>query len=220
MKLNLDRGARRIWRQIRGPAKATQRLIGVIRKRIFPPPRPVSPDGRLLVHLGCGPIELPGYINVDMMPLPHVHFVGGVQSLPMFGDSSVDLLYACHVLEHVPRRELVETLVEWRRVVKPGGVVRISVPDFDLLLKMSEAEGSLASIQDPLFGSYEHSYDLHHSAFNDPSLRALLLRAGFTTVREWNPEREGLVPYRDWSTRRATGKRGTYFVSLNLEAVR
>lgn len=216
----LRRDVRKILRRVRRQVFGVRRLVGVARKTVFRTPLPASPDGLVRVHLGCGPVDIPGYVNVDMLPLPHVHHVCGVQRLKVFADESIDLLYACHVLEHVPRRELRETLEEWRRVLRPGGVLRISVPDFDLLLKMRDGEGSLAAIQDPLFGSFEHAYDLHHSAFDEATLGARLTEAGFSSVRAWDPVVTGVAPHGDWSARTIRGKRGEYPVSLNLEAVR
>lgn len=212
--------AKRAWKRVRGPLAEVRRVAGAMRKAIARPALPTNVDGKVRVHLGCGSIVIPGYINVDMMPLPHVHYVGGAQELSMFDDESVDLLYACHVLEHVPRRELIVTLSEWRRVLRPGGVARISVPDFDLLLKARDAEGSIAVIQDALFGSFEHAFDVHHSAFTEESLTQLLGKSGFSSVRRWDAEREGLASYGDWSTRRIRGGRVEHFISLNLEAVK
>lgn len=212
--------ARRVWRRVKGPLQEARRLAGALRKKVLPTPRPAAPDGKVRVHLGCGPIDLPGYVNVDMMPLPHVHFVGGVQQLGMFGDGEVDLLYACHVLEHVPRRELKATLQEWRRVLRAGGLLRLSVPDFDLLVGAMQKENDVAAIQDALFGSFEHTYDVHHSAFTGAYLTRLLVEAGFRDVRPWTAEEAGIAQYGDWSSRKIRGIRSEHFISLNLEATR
>src|SRR5712691_10133775 len=133
-----------------------------VAKKLNRPSLPVNADGRVMIYLGCGEINMPGYINVDMLPLPHVHYVSSVSKLPMFSDKCADLLYSCHVLEHVPRRDVMKTLAEWRRIVKKGGIVRISVPDFDALLAMREGEGGdVDAILDPLMGSQDHEFDFH-----------------------------------------------------------
>jgi predicted SAM-dependent methyltransferase len=52
------------------------------------------------LHLGCGNINYPDFINVDLMPASHVHYVRGINNLKPFKNNSVDLIYACHCLEH------------------------------------------------------------------------------------------------------------------------
>ena len=49
-------------------------------------------------------------------------------------DNSVDLIYACHLLEHFGRWEMHEVLQEWYRVLKTGGLLRLAVPDFSALI--------------------------------------------------------------------------------------
>ena len=72
------------------------------------------------IHLGCGKVRLPGFINIDIQPGPAVDLVGDIRNLD-FEDSSIDLVYSCAVIEHVGRREWVDLLKDWRRVLKPGG---------------------------------------------------------------------------------------------------
>jgi predicted SAM-dependent methyltransferase len=201
--------------------KSLQTRVRVAAKKLHPPDLPVNPDGSMLIYLGCGEINMPGYINVDMLPLPHVHYVSSVSKLPMFSDRSADLLYACHVLEHVPRRDVIKTLMEWRRVVKEGGIVRISVPDFDALLAMRESEdGDVNAILDPLMGSQDHQFDFHFSVYTEDSLSRLLKEAGFDQVRQWDADSVGYAKYGDWSSRCVTRNSHRYFISLNLEAQR
>lgn len=60
--------------------------------------------------------------------------VWGEQSLP-FLDCSYDLVYASHVLEHVPWFQTMDALREVYRILKPGGVFEVWVPDFEYLVR-------------------------------------------------------------------------------------
>jgi predicted SAM-dependent methyltransferase len=82
------------------------------------------------LHLGCGQKHIPGWFHVDALELDHVDHVGPVEELGFIPDNSVELIYACHVLEHFGRKTHYAPLAEWHRVLKPGGILRLSVPDF------------------------------------------------------------------------------------------
>lgn len=61
---------------------------------------PKNSDGKVLVHIGCGEKDAPGFINVDARPLAHVQVVtDDITSLADFETGAVDLVYMCHVLE-------------------------------------------------------------------------------------------------------------------------
>jgi SAM-dependent methyltransferase len=188
-------------------------------KKLRPPALPVRSDGQLHVHLGCGAIDMPGFVNVDVAPLPHIHYVSSVLRLPMFRDGSADLVYACHVLEHISHPRVDATLAEWRRIVKQGGVLRLSVPDFDLLLAMREKEGGdVDAILNPLLGGQRGRLNFHYAVFTAASLTRRLHVAGFHDVRTWEPRALGYDRYGDWSSRSVQGSHGSHVISLNLEA--
>ena len=52
-----------------------------------------------------------------------------------FPSDSVDIIYHSHVLEHLDRPVARQFLAETRRVLKPGGICRIVVPDFEYLCR-------------------------------------------------------------------------------------
>ena len=83
------------------------------------------------LHLGCGEKILDGFINVDSRKLNGVDIVGDIKSLESFGSETAELIYASHVLEHVGRREYIGVLKRWCEILKPGGKLRIAVPDFE-----------------------------------------------------------------------------------------
>ena len=83
---------------------------------------------------GTGRLE--GWKNLNIQPGPDIDFTGDCKDLGQFSDGSVAEVYASHILEHLSYvNELVAVLREMHRVLKTGGILRISVPDFEVLCK-------------------------------------------------------------------------------------
>ncbi len=183
---------------------------------------PRSPDGRLMLHIGCGPIDAPGFVNIDARRLPHVHFrVTDLRDLRWVPEASVNLIYMCHVLEHVPKDEVATVLRGLVRCLKPGGVLRLAVPDFDLLLAIYEACGRrIEAIQPALMGGQDHAYNFHYAAFNEAWLGQHMARAGLEAVQRWDPDTASDHGFDDWSRRPLTIDGSRFPVSLNLEGRR
>ena len=70
------------------------------------------------LHVGCGERFLPGWKHLDARNFPHVDYV--TDKLDMFADNSVEEIYACHVLEHFTRAEMIR-----------GGVFKRMVSRFE-----------------------------------------------------------------------------------------
>jgi predicted SAM-dependent methyltransferase len=194
--------------------------VSLIRRKISSP-QIKDLKGKVCIHLGCGMVNDPGFINVDFLPLNHVHYVHDVKDLSFFSDNFADLIYACHVLEHVSYREIPKVLNEWRRVVKQGGVLRLSVPDFNKLLSVYSTEkNNITSIIEPLMGGQDYPFNFHRAIFNKQYLTDMLLNAGFTDIRQWDPKTADMHSFDDWASLPidVTGRK--YFISLNLEATK
>lgn len=205
MKLALQNGART--------------LSYKLQRAIKPPVLPSNASGKVLIHLGCGPQNDTRYINVDAVPMPHVHYVARVEKLPMFKSNFADLIYACHILEHISYQQTVNVLKEWKRVLKKGGVLRLSVPDFEKIISLYEAEGrDAARTMPPLLGTQDEKYGFHKSIFNEKYLRGLLKEAGFREVRGWDPETASYYDFNDWAGKRLVYSK--YHISLNLEGIK
>jgi predicted SAM-dependent methyltransferase len=147
---------------------------------------PAEEKGPLKLHLGCGKRYLPGFVHIDAVPYDHVDYVHVVEQLPMFGDNSVDLIYSCHVLEHFRRAEVAGVLAEWFRVLRPGGVLRTAVPDFEKLVEVYRATGDLSLVIGPLVGRQDYLYNFHYSVFDFAALKRALEAAGFVEVHHYD----------------------------------
>jgi predicted SAM-dependent methyltransferase len=85
------------------------------------------------VNLGSGPHPIPGWKNFDLIDHPGVINHDLTTPLPI-GDGLVDLIYSEHFLEHIKRPEALRLMKECFRILKPGGVMRISTPALEFLV--------------------------------------------------------------------------------------
>jgi len=83
------------------------------------------------INLGCGPVARSGWVNCDARDLPGVDLRCDLRSGLALGANYADYIAAIHVLQDLAYAEIVPALREIRRVLKPGGVLRLAVPDID-----------------------------------------------------------------------------------------
>lgn len=142
------------------------------------------------LHLGCARRFIPGFYHVDAQAYPHVDRVADVSDLSFLPDNTVTLIYASSVLEHFGRHEYMDVLAEWYRVLKKGGVLRLSVPDFDaavaVYLDRERFPDGLRRIHGALIGGQRDRWDFHKMVFNAQLLTESLMQTGFRTCRHWD----------------------------------
>ena len=94
-----------------------------VRTRSAPRPR--------YLNLGSGErgFSAPNWINVDGYPFPHTHHLMDITRRFPFEDASFEGIFFQHVLEHFPQTLGVEILSECRRILAPGGILRVTVPN-------------------------------------------------------------------------------------------
>lgn len=181
----------------------------------------------LKLHLGCGHRYLEGFVHVDMDNLPHIDYpLTDLGRLSMFKDSSIDLIYTCGSFEYYDREEAVKVLSEWKRILKVGGSLRISVPDLNSVVevyqKYRDAEG--IGILGPLYGKWRITGGecvYHKTIYDEKSLTNLLSNQGFSNIKQYDAHRFLPHDYDDYSLAYVPHKdRDGIQMQLNLECIK
>ena len=88
-----------------------------------------TPPVRL--NWGCGEWLEPGWINSDVKDGPGIDISCDIRDGLPIERNSLDYIASHHALPEIPLAEVVRVLEELRRVLKPGGVLRLGLPDLD-----------------------------------------------------------------------------------------
>jgi len=166
----------------------------------------VPADGTARLHLGCGWAHKDGWVNVDLFATS-ADIVWDLRHGIPLPDGSAAAIFHEHMLEHLSLRDGHLLAQECLRVLAPGGVLRIGVPDAGLCIDSyagkadpgwarSRPTGMLA-VQS-LF--YEHG---HRSMWDGETLTRALLAAGFAEARRTDFGESWIEPAPDSEDRRA-----------------
>lgn len=177
------------------------------------------------LHLGCWHRYIPGWIHVDLCDFEHIDHKTPIDDLSMFENNSVDLIYCSHALEYFSKTEAEQVVGEWARVLKPGAMLRLAVPNFDALVTVYQMTGDLSKVLGPLYGEMEIQSTegpqilFHKTAYNFESLRAVLELAGFGNVKKYRWQDSIHKDYDDHSQAYFPhmDKENGLLVSLNVE---
>ena len=139
------------------------------------------------IHLGCGDIILNGWINIDARMADHVHINTDIIDLKEFSEGSIGVIYLSHVLEHFDFIESRNLLKLFYSKLKAGGVLLISVPDFNALVNVYLKTKNLDQIKRALMGGQDYEYNYHKSVYNDELLSNELEKIGFNNIESYEP---------------------------------
>ncbi len=174
-----------------------------IQSRLGCHPPSVPPQSFKVLHVGCGPkhplalapmFRNPAWqeIRLDIDPEVEPDLIGSITDLSAVADNSMDALYSSHNLEHIFRDEVPIALAEFFRVLKPGGLLLVTMPDLQAVAKFV-AEGKLeepietypsgAQVRaiEAIYGP-GNGFMLHRTGFTAKTLRAKLSIAGFQEI--------------------------------------
>jgi len=159
----------------------------------------LAPVEGLRLNLGCGGFPIEGFLNVDQFADVNPDLVCDVTGLP-YEKGSVSEIYAGHLLEHFRFDDGMKALRYWFSLLKPGGVIGISVPDYDFLVKeyvKNPTPDSLKVFNDVyIYSGIQPSPHLY--AYSAALLKQVMEEAGFINI-ERMPINHPYFPFAvDW----------------------
>ena len=149
-----------------------------------------APAGVRRLNWGCGEEPEPGWLNSDIKDSPGIDIVADVRAgLPLETDS-IDYITSIHALPELPFPDLVPALTELRRVLKPGGVLRLALPDLERgIAAFQRGDREYFHVPDEdarsigaKFVTQMTWYGYSHSLFVYDFVEELLERAGFAQI--------------------------------------
>lgn len=132
------------------------------------------------INIGSGVDGLEGYENVDSK--------FGDKAYPLdFPNDCADEIRASHVLEHFPYSKVLHVLMDWTRVLAPGGTLKIAVPDLHQIATRYLA-GEQFNVLGYIFGGQTDADDYHYCAFDEQVLTQALEACGLTDIQHWESD--------------------------------
>ena len=172
------------------------------------------------LHLGCGKRDFgPDWVHIDGADFPHI--VSNNITKLEFENESVDLIYTSHTLEYFDRDEVIEVLKEWNRVLKPGGVLRVAVPDFESMVSLYTKGYELERFLGPMYGKMDMG-DIkiyHKTCYDFKSLKKVLETNGFTDISlyDWRDTEHSHIDDHSQAYIPHMDKDNGTLISLNVE---
>lgn len=174
------------------------------------------------LHLGCGEKHIDGFINVDVRELEGVDLVDDIKKLNDFQNSSVDLIYVSHVLEHIGRREYMSVLQRWYDLLKLGGKLRIAVPDFEKVVEHYNEYKNLSVLRGFLYGGQTYEQNYHYCTWDFKTLSDDLKCVGFLKIKkyDWRKTEHKNIDDFSQSYLPHMDKKNGKLMSLNIVAIK
>jgi predicted SAM-dependent methyltransferase len=137
------------------------------------------------LDIGCGlhtKKPLDEWTHLDIDPGPHIELVCDFGDIPLDSES-VSEIWIGDVIEHVPVWRQAEVLVEWRRILKPGGTIAGNTPNLDYNVRGYVAGNiTLDWLIQNLYGDRAGYPHQHYILFTMGTLTELFNKHGFIDV--------------------------------------
>ncbi|MDA1280907.1 MAG: methyltransferase domain-containing protein [Chloroflexi bacterium] len=176
---------------------------------------------QIKVNLACGKRNIPGFVHIDSDAYDHLDYQSDMGALPFFEDDAVDLIYCCHAFNYLDDDDASVALREWLRVLKPGGCLRLAVPDIEACMRAYLFSRDLTQIKRLTTGYYKGKGGViwHRAIYDEATLSGVLRANGFTDVARYDWRSTEHAEYDDYSQAYLPhmDKENGLLVSLNMQ---
>jgi predicted SAM-dependent methyltransferase len=163
------------------------------------------------LHLGCGLIHRPGWINLDRYAAEAADLLADAILLP-FSDGCAEAVEALQLVEHLGYVGTLYALHEWARVLSPGGTLLVETPDRPATLRAA-LDGKTGENARPwLFGTEQRGQN-HRYLFTAEELAQMAAKAGFEEVAVERVTRSPARPILRLAARRAADTPAIHFAA-------
>jgi predicted SAM-dependent methyltransferase len=149
---------------------------------------------KTLLNIGCGFEPKDNFINLNLEWTPNVDICWDItaERVPLAANS-MEGIFTEHCLEHITFEKCLETLKEFHRLLKPGGNIRIVVPDAELYFDLYQARKTNKSVTLPYIKTEETPVISINRIFRDhghlfiydfETMAQLMKEAGFRDVKK------------------------------------
>jgi predicted SAM-dependent methyltransferase len=153
----------------------------------------LEPPPERCLNIGCGYHPLDGWTNLDKARGPQVDVVWDIRRGLPFASGTCSAILAEHVIEHLSRADGERLLTECFRILRLGGVLRVSTPDAERFLRAYAGDRSFlwsSDFPEPVETAIDRVNAMmreggqHLWSYDTELLSLLLRRAGFTDVQK------------------------------------
>jgi predicted SAM-dependent methyltransferase len=156
------------------------------------------------LQIGCGPFRIDGWLNSDLPPNARADFYMDITRGLPFPDGCLDAIYGEEVIEHLDRPGAANFLREACRILRPGGVIRLTTPDVTLVCRAFLGIHDQVTMEDckkvwieaepftsEIWINAAFRYYGHQWVYTYDGLKATLLSAGFSDVKRCDFKKSG-----------------------------
>jgi predicted SAM-dependent methyltransferase len=164
------------------------------------------------LQLGAGQNILPGWFNTDYFPRENIFFLDVTKTFPI-PESSFNFIFTEHHIEHISYKNAVFMLKECYKILKPGGVIKITTPDLKTSLNNYlhndfEGKGIVNTTKDYIYSGFYKAVNYipvddyfkaheindmfmnyeHQFIYDFESMKRILANAGFINIKDCGPQ--------------------------------